>query len=56
MGEVKVHVPAHEKCRGFTWYGAKMWNWVPVELREIKNPDIFKVAVKKHIWENIPSY
>ena len=56
MGEVKVHVPNHVKCRGFTWYGAKMWNWIPVDIREIKNPAGFKVAVKRHIWENIPSY
>ena len=56
MGEVKVQVPVHEKCKGFTWYGAKMWNWIPVEIREIKNPDNFKVAIKQHIWDNIPSY
>ena len=56
MGEVKVIVPDHIKCRGFTWYGAKMWNWIPVEAREIKNPDTFKDAIKKHIWDNIPSY
>ena len=56
MGEVRVHVPAHIKCRGFTWYGAKMWNWIPVDIRELKNPDSFKVAVKRHIWDKIPSY
>ena len=55
MGEVKVHVPVHEKCKGFTWYGAKMWNWIPVEIREMKNPDNFKDAIKQHIWDNIPA-
>ena len=34
----------------------EMWNWLPVETRDVRNPDIFKVAVKKHIWDNIPSY
>ena len=54
--EVKVHVPDHVTCQGFAWYGAKMWNQLPAETREMKNHDSFKVAVKRYIWENIPSY
>ena len=54
--EVKVHVPDHVTCQGFAWYGAKMWNELPAETREMKNHDSFKVAVKRYIWENIPSY
>ena len=34
----------------------EIWNRLPVETRDVRNPDIFKVAVKKHIWDNIPSY
>ena len=56
MGEVKVIVPVHVKCEGFTLYGARMWNQLPVETREIKSPEQFEVAVKGYIWENIPSY
>ena len=54
--EVKVHVPNHVKCQGFTWYGAKMWNQLPVEIQELKNPDSYKDEIKKYIWDNIPSY
>ena len=31
--DVKVYVPVHVKCKGFTWYGAKIWNQLPVETR-----------------------
>ena len=54
--EINIIVPAHTKCQGFTLYGAKMWNQLPVEIRELKNPDKFKDAVKRYIWDNIPSY
>ena len=51
--EVKVHVPKHVKCRGFTWYGAKMWNQLPIEIQELKNPTSFKEAIKTYIWDTI---
>ena len=54
--DVKVHVPNHVKCRGFTWYGAKMWNQLPAEIQELKKFDSYKEEIKKYIWENIPSY
>ena len=54
--EVKVHVPTHVSCKGFTFYGAKLWNLLPVEIQELTNPDKFKDAVKTYIWEEIPSY
>ena len=53
---VKVQVPDHVSCQGFGWYGAKMWNQLPNEIKELKDPDSFKVAIKRYIWENIPSY
>ena len=49
-------MPGHTKCQGFTFYGAKMWNQLPPEIREIENSDRFKEVVKRYIWENIPSY
>ena len=54
--DVKVYVPEHVKCRGFTWYGAKMWNQLPVEIQQLKKVDSFKAAIKEYIWDNIPSY
>ena len=56
QGEVKVIVPHHEKCKGFTWYGAKFWNQLPVDVRDIKDSEKFKNAVKEYIWDTIPSY
>ena len=31
-------------------------NYVPLEIKEIKTPDAFKTAIKKYIWDHIPSY
>ena len=44
------------KCLGFTYNGAKLFNMLPCQGRETKNPDIFKTLSKEWIWENIPSY
>ena len=54
--EVKVHVPAHVSCQGFTYFGAKLWNQSPVEIQEIKLPNSFTTAIMKYIWDHIPSY
>ena len=56
QNQVKIHVPVNTSCQGFTFYGAKLWNQLPLEIRDIKNPDTFKTAVKKYIWDYIPSY
>ena len=45
--EVKVQVPDHVTCRGFAWYGAKMWNQLPAEIRGMKNPERFKEATMR---------
>ena len=49
-------MPKHTKCQGFTLYGAKIWNQLPIEIREVENSERFKEMVKRYIWENIPSY
>ena len=56
MLDVKVPKVDHIRCRGFTWYGAKLWNKLPDSIKEIKNPDLFKTGIKQHIWDTIPSY
>ena len=56
LKEVKVIMPEHTKCQGFTLYGAKIWNQLPIEIREIEDFEKFKVFVKRYIWESIPSY
>ena len=44
------------KCMGFTYNGAKLFNMLPPQTREIKDPNTFKTVMKNWIWENIPSY
>ena len=56
MKEVKVSVPDHTRCQGFTLYGAQLWNQLPIEIREIEDSERFKVVAKQYIWENIPSF
>ena len=56
QNQVQVHVPVHKSCEGFTFYGARLWNQLPLEITEIKNPDSFKTAIKNYIWDHIPSY
>ena len=53
-----INVPEKPKlkCLGFTYNGAKLFNMLPFQMRETKNPNIFKTMSKDWIWENIPSY
>ena len=46
----------HTRCKGFSWFGAKMWNSLPEDIKIIENPETFKLKIKQHIWDNIPSY
>ena len=53
---LKVPEKPKLKCEGFTYNGAKLFNMLPPQTREIKDPNTFKTMVKNWIWENIPSY
>ena len=53
---VKVPRVDHVRCEGFSFYGAKMWNSLPEEIKATENSDNFKVKIKNWIWERIPSY
>ena len=44
------------KCLGFTYNGAKLFNMLPLEMKKMEDPNIFKTKTKEWIWENIPSY
>ena len=41
---------------GFTYYGAKICNNLPNNIRETQDRNIFKALVKKWIWDEVPSY
>ena len=38
--------------RSFLYQSAKIWNRLPLELRECTSIDIFKVKLKTHLFEN----
>ena len=54
----KLNVPEKPKlkCLGFTYNGAKLFNMLPLEMKEMEDPNIFKTKTKEWIWDNIPSY
>jgi hypothetical protein len=45
-----------DKWNGFSYYGAKLWNQLPVSLRESKTDMSFKTGVKEWLKLNIPYY
>ena len=36
--------------------GAKLFNMLPIKMKQMEDPDAFKTMTKNWIWENIPSY
>ena len=45
-----------KNCIGFTYISAKLWNMLPVQIRDQKSPDPFKAAIKSWIPSNIPDW
>ena len=43
-----------KKCTGFSYIGAKLFNKLPREIKEISNPKTFKVQTRAWVWKNIP--
>ena len=54
--DVKVPKVNHVRCQGFSWFGAKMWNNLPEDIKSTTIPDTFKIKIKQHIWDTIPPY
>ena len=54
--DLKVPMKPSQRCQGFTYNGSKLFNLLPIHIRETLNPNTFKSLTKKWIWENIPSY
>ena len=54
--DLKVPRKPRLKCLGFTYNGAKLYNMLPLQMRETKNPNTFKIMAKDWIWNNIHSY
>ena len=45
-GDVKVPEKPKLKCLGFTYNGAKLFNMLPIQIRETKDSDTFKTMAK----------
>ena len=53
---LKVTNKPVSKCAGFSFYGPKLFNLVPSNIRNTFNSATFKTLIKEWIWSNIPSY
>ena len=54
--DLKVPEKPKLKCLGFTYNGVKLFNMLPLQMRETKNPNTFKTMTKDWIWQTIPSF
>ena len=54
--DLKVPEKHKLKYMGFTYNGAKLFNMLPLQMREAQNPNTFKNMSKDWIWKNIPSH
>ena len=53
--DLKVPEKPKSKCLGFSYFGAKIFNKLPITIREIEDSTKFKDMTKEWIWKNIPS-
>ena len=54
-GKVKVPEKGKKGCTGFSYFGPKLWNYLPAHIRKTTIREIFKDKLKDWIWESIPS-
>ena len=58
IAKKNLNVPEKSKLKflGFTYNGAKLFNMLPIKMKQMEDPNTFKTMTKDWIWENIPSY
>lgn len=54
-GQVKVPERPSKKCIGFSYTRAKLFNYLPEDIRKSTSTSLFKTKLKSWIWEHIPS-
>ena len=54
--DTKVPKMPKDKSKGFSYFGAKLLNILPYDVKETESSNIFKAKIKQWIWHNIPSY
>ena len=45
--------PENVVCTGFSYFGPKLYNMIPKDIKEEKTTDDFKTQLKGLIWKNI---
>ena len=56
INDLKIPKKPIKKCTGFIYFGAKLFNSLPSNIKEFYNSNTFKALIKKWIWQKIPSY
>ena len=54
--DTKIPKMPRNKCKGFSYFGAKLLNLLPCDVKATENSNTFKAQIKQWIWQNIPSY
>ena len=54
-GDLLLSTKPKKNCTGFSYTGAKVWNALPVKLRNDIRPALFKKQLKQWIWDHVPS-
>ena len=50
-----LYTPKSDSLKNFYYLGAKAWNNVPTELRNISDPKLFGLSYKKRLLESVTS-
>ena len=53
--KIEMYVPENprKRCTGFSYFGPKLYNMIPKDIKEAKTTDDFKTQLKGWIWKNI---
>ena len=54
--DARIPKKPNNKCKGFSYFGAKLLNMLPCDVKVTENSNFFKTQIKQWIWLNIPSY
>ena len=54
--DIMIPKKSTTKCIGFTYFGAKLLNMLPSDIKRNEHSSIFKAKLKNWIRQKIPSY
>ena len=53
--DLNIPLKPRKGCTGFSYTGAKVWNKIPIQIRNNPKTETFKSTLKKWIFDHIPS-